>query len=250
MPSPAFTKVARCYDALMANVPYAMWADYLEEIFDHMAATPRTVLDLATGTGTVGLLLAARGYRVNGVDISEPMLEEARRKAQEAGLAVEFVHGDVADLDVPRASFDAAVCLYDSLNYILDPQRLQRALDSVAAALAPGGLFIFDLNTIYSFEQEMFTQQNLSPGRPVRYRWVSRYDRDARVARIDMEFWTDDGDHFEETHYQRSHSVEEVADGLERAGFLVEGLYEAYTFLPPGPKSERIFYVARRTGQD
>jgi len=39
--------------------------------------------------------------------------------------------------------------------------------------------------------------------------------------------------------------VEEVTDMLERAGFALAGLYEAYTFLPPGPKSERMFYVAR-----
>jgi ubiquinone/menaquinone biosynthesis C-methylase UbiE len=248
MSSSAFSRVAPYYDALMANVPYSMWADYVEEIFEHMRAAPRRILDLATGTGTIALLLAQRGYRVTGVDISEAMLERAREKAAAMGLEVQFLRRDAAELDLPAGSFDAAVSLYDSLNYILEVERLQRAFDGVVQALAPGGLFIFDLNTIYSFEQELFTQQNLSPGRPVRYVWRSRYERATRIARVDMEFWTDDGNHFEETHHQRGHSVEEVTEVLELAGFIVEALYEAYTLLPPGPRSERIFYVARGAG--
>jgi SAM-dependent methyltransferase len=245
MSADAFTQVAPYYDALMGSVPYSMWADYVEEIFEHLRATPRRILDLATGTGAIALLLAQRGYHVTGVDISEAMIERARAKAAAMGLEVEFLRRDAAALDLPAGSFDAAVSLYDSLNYLLDMTRLQCAFDGVARALAPGGLFIFDLNTIYSFEQELFTQQNLSPGRSVRYVWRSRYDRETRIARVDMEFWTDDGNHFEETHYQRGHSVEEVTDGLEQAGLIVEALYEAYTLLPPGPRSERIFYVAR-----
>jgi len=242
----AFTQVAPYYDALMASVPYSMWADYIEEIFERLGVRPRRILDLATGTGSVAIELAERGYEVTGVDLSEPMLEQARRKALDADLDLRFLQGDAAQLSFPPASFDAVVSLYDSLNYILEPEQLQQTFDGVGEALSPGGAFIFDLNTIYSFEQEMFTQQSLAPAREVRYIWRSHYDAATRIARIEMEFWTADGNHFRETHFQRGHSVEEVTETLERAGVIVEALYEAYTMLPPGPKSERIFYVARR----
>lgn len=248
MSSTAFSRVAPYYDALMAHVPYSMWVDYIEEILDHLRVVPHRILDVATGTGSVALLLAERGYEVTGVDLSQPMLEQARRKADTLGLKVEFIQGDAADLCLPPRSFDAAVCLYDSLNYLVEPERLQRAFERTAAALTAGGPFIFDLNTIYSFEQELFTQQSLAPGRQVRYRWQSHYDRATHIARVDMEFWTDDGAHFQEIHCQRGYSEEEVAEMLERAGFMVADLHEAYTFLPPGPRSERIFYVARAAG--
>jgi SAM-dependent methyltransferase len=243
--SDAFSRVAPYYDELMANVPYSMWVDYLEEIFERMASKPRRVLDIATGTGRVAIELAERGYEVTGVDLSEPMLEQGRLKARNLDLRIDFLRRDAAELNLAASSFDAAVCLYDSLNYILEPGRLQTAFDGVATALCADGLFIFDLNTIYSFEQELFTQENLGPTRGVRYRWRSRYDRSTRIARVDMEFWADDGTEFQETHHQRGHSVDEVTEMLERAGFGVEALYEAYTFLPPGPRSERIFYVGR-----
>ncbi|HUT75618.1 MAG TPA: class I SAM-dependent methyltransferase [Armatimonadota bacterium] len=242
----AFTSVAPYYDALMSNVPYDMWADYIEEIFEHLRVTPRRILDIATGTGSVAILLAERGYQVTGVDLSAPMLEQARRKARERVLDLQFLQRDAAELSFPPASFDAAICLYDSFNYLLEPARLQSAFDGAATALAAGGPLIFDLNTVRSLEQELFTQQSLSPEREVRYSWRSRWDAAARLARVDMEFWADDGVHFEETHYQRGYTEAEVTAMLERAGFILEGVFEAYTFLPAGPRTERAFYVAGR----
>jgi SAM-dependent methyltransferase len=245
MADSAFTHVAPYYDALMSNIPYDMWADYVEEVFEHLRVTPRRILDIATGTGSVAVLLAERGYKVAGVDLSAPMLEQARRKARDSGLDIDFIHRDAAELDLPADSFDAAVCLYDSFNYIVEPARLLRAFEGAAAALVAGGVFVFDLNTVYSFEQELFTQQNLSPERDVRYRWRSRYDRTTRIATVDMEFWTADGAHFRETHYERGYTEAEIIGMLDTAGFILEGIFEAYTFLPPGARSERVFYVAR-----
>jgi ubiquinone/menaquinone biosynthesis C-methylase UbiE len=121
MSGDAFTNIAPYYDALMSNVPYDMWADYVEEVFEHLRVKPRRILDIATGTGSVALLLAERGYQVTGVDLSEPMVEQARRKAREAGLDITFLQRDAADMDFPPHSFDAALCLYDSFNYITDP---------------------------------------------------------------------------------------------------------------------------------
>ena len=245
MPDSPFTSVAPYYDALMSNVPYDMWADYVEEVFEHLRVTPRRILDIATGTGSVALLLAERSYKVTGVDLSAPMLEQARRKARDAGLDIDFIQRDAAELNLPADSFEAAICLYDSFNYIVEPARLLWAFQGTAAALVAGGVFVFDLNTVYSLEQELFTQQNLSPQRDVRYRWRSRYDRTTRIATVDMEFWTADGAHFRETHYERGYTEAEIIGMLDTAGFILEGAFEAYTFLPPGPRSERVFYVAR-----
>ena len=126
MPTPppenaAFGPVAPYYDALMAGVPYRFWVEYLERLWALHGKTPRAVLDLACGTGTVSRLLAARGYALTGVDLSDGMIAVARLRAAEAGLPIPFHRQDAASFDLGDAPFDAVVCLFDSLNYILEP---------------------------------------------------------------------------------------------------------------------------------
>src|SRR4029077_11853829 len=117
-PSPSqFTDVAEVYDSLMSVVPYRHWVDYVERIWERFEASPTSVLDLACGTGNVTLELARRGYRATGVDNSEAMLRQARTKP--AGHA-RFLLQDARHLDLP-VRFDACVCLFDSLNYLLTP---------------------------------------------------------------------------------------------------------------------------------
>ena len=245
MPHPSFTRVAPYYDQLMSRVPYESWVDYVEVLYRRHSGEGKRVLDLATGTGSVALALARRGYQVTGVDISVEMLEEARRKAQQADLTVEWFCQDLAKLQVP-GEFDLAVCLYDSLNYITSARSLQAALQRTAAALRTSGLFIFDLNSEYSLEANLFTQSDSAANRPIRYRWQSRYDRRRRLATVDMEFETSDGQQFSEVHVQRAYGVVQIERMVIRAGMELAGVYEAYTLLPAGRFSERIYYVARR----
>jgi len=229
----------------MSRVPYESWVDYVEELYRRHNGEGRRTLDLATGTGSVALILARRGYQVTGVDASAQMLEEARRKSQQANLPIEWFRQDLARLQVP-GEFDLAVCLYDSLNYITSARSLQAAMQRTAAALRTGGLFIFDLNSEYSLEVNLFTQSDTAPNRPIRYRWQSRYDRRRRLATVAMEFETSDGQRFSEVHIQRAYGVAQIERMVIKAGMELAGVYEAYTLLPAGRFSERIYYVSRR----
>ena len=81
IPETSFGPVSPFYDTLMAGVPYRFWADYLGKVWKRHGQSPRTVLDLACGTGTVSRLLAGRGYFPTGVDLSAGMLAVARTRA-------------------------------------------------------------------------------------------------------------------------------------------------------------------------
>ncbi|HZP81630.1 MAG TPA: class I SAM-dependent methyltransferase, partial [Chthonomonadaceae bacterium] len=156
-----FVAVAPLYDALMTGVPYRDWVRYLHTLLDERHAHPRQILDLACGTGNVSELLAAEGYSVTGVDIAPAMIAEAQRKAEARGLSIAYFVQDAAELDLPGRRFDLCISLFDSLNYITDPQRLSLAMERVAAHLAPNGLFIFDLNTEFALRNKFFDQDNL-----------------------------------------------------------------------------------------
>lgn len=246
LPDP-FGRIAPYYDALMASVPYSLWADYVTRLADmsgRLITPGGRLLDLATGTGSVALEFAARGSIVTGVDLSEPMVIEARRKADERALTADFLCADLRDFSLPQ-EFDHAVCLYDSLNYILEEAHLKQAFANTRAALKPGGLLIFDVNTVHALEAELFTQRSLD-GAPVKYRWVSKYNASTRISRITMRFEIPTTrEKFTAVHHQRAYSDGELRSLLEGTGFTDIASYEAYRVAPPGPLTDRAFYVAR-----
>lgn len=93
------------------------------------------ILEVAPGPGYLSVDLARRGYRVTGLDISHTFVEIATRKAHEAGVAVDFKHGDVARMPFADDSFDYAVCTAAFKNFP-DPVT---ALNEIYRVLKPGG---------------------------------------------------------------------------------------------------------------
>ncbi len=248
----AFGPVAAHYDALMAGVPYRFWVRYLHQLWARHGQAPHSVLDLACGTGTVSRLLASAGYSVTGVDLSAAMLARARQEAAFEGLPIEFIEQDAAALDLGERRFDTVISLFDSLNYILEPERLRDAFARVHAHLNPGGTFIFDLNTEYALAAGMFNQSSARQGEPLHYRWRSRYDRDTRLCTVSMRFTYDPGDGggdrqvFHETHRQRAYDKAEIVPWLRDAGFAEVAVYDSYTLKPAKRHSDRLFYAAVR----
>jgi SAM-dependent methyltransferase len=229
----------------MSTVPYRDWVNYLERILRSLDTRPQTILDLACGTGKVGAEIARRGYpRVFGVDLSEGM---ARVAMDEARLRVAVQ--DARALGLRPGTFDLVVSLYDSLNYVLEPEGLLSCFRGVYRCLRRGGLFIFDLNTIRALALDLFTQDNLRSSARLTYSWRSNWDAKARLCTVRMWFRWRDGDdvrEFVEVHRQRGYTDDEVRSLLSRAGFSTVAVYDAYSFDPLQDRSTRAFYVARR----
>jgi ubiquinone/menaquinone biosynthesis C-methylase UbiE len=245
-----FTAIAPHYDALMRGVPYRQWVRYLHQLLDARNAKPRRVLDLACGTGNVAEILAASGYEVTGVDLSEPMIESARKKAEKRGLRIDYLVQNAAEMELTGAPFDLCVSLFDSINYILDPADLRKAIRRVHAHLAPGALFIFDINSEFALANSFFDQDNLMTNERLRYVWRSSFDPDSRQCAIRMRFFLRGRDgvdqEFREVHRQFAYREEELRDMLTEAGFAAIETFHAYSLRPVGPTTDRIFFVAQR----
>ena len=238
-----FDQVADYYDRLMSSVPYRRWVDYVEATLHRHYRQPQRVLDLACGTGKVGAELARRGYQAIGLDLSEPMARRCRTQKPPLPAAVM----DAQWLALAPESLDLIVCLYDSLNYILDPEGLQGCFSGAYVGLATQGTFIFDLNTELALRSGLFTQNNLRSHSPLKYSWQSHWYPERKLCRIDMWFrWEGPGgpEEFEEVHYQRAYSESEVRQMLAAAGFSEVSTYNGYTFDRPTSESDRVFYVA------
>lgn len=149
----AYSALAAHYDALTDDVQYDAWADYAEHIFARLGVSPKLVLDLACGTGSLSLRMAQRGYEMIGVDLSPDMLAAAAEKAYafEPERRPIFLCQDMAQLDL-YGTIDAALCCLDSVNYVTDENALARAFSRVSLFLNPGGVFLFDVNTEFKLK--------------------------------------------------------------------------------------------------
>jgi len=246
-----FSRVAAIYDALMAGIAYDIWVRYIHTLWSSRGLDPRTVLDIACGTGNVSFRLAEEGLRVAGVDNSQEMIAVAESKlsrSQRLEGNPAFYCQDAAELDLPF-TFDSALCLFDSFNYILDYERLCSAFRRTLLHLRPGGIFIFDVNTVYALSHGFFDQDDLSSDSYPRYVWRSSWDPASRLCTVEMDFeaLTDSGvETFREVHTQRGYTQEELTRGLESAGFSDISVFHAYTMRPPNRRSDRLYFVAQR----
>ncbi|MEI7832996.1 MAG: class I SAM-dependent methyltransferase [bacterium] len=244
-----FDAVASYYDEIMSVVPYAQWVKYLHRIMErHGWTAVHDILDVATGTGTVAFMLAEQGFRVLGVDIAPRMIEIAQQKAAQNRVGeVSFLCQDATRLSLQKHDFDLAICLFDSLNYIITSHGIQQVFAGVYSVLKPGGGFIFDLNSEYTLEKNLFTQDNFwDEDAKVKHIWNASYNMRTRMATVEMEYYLPDGRCFREVHKERAHRHRDVLQFLAAAGFTGVEAYDAYSFLPAGIRSERIFYVAHK----
>lgn len=249
--SPPYERYAPLYDR-SGQMRFAMLVNhYLRDLLRRHPVNGRRALDLACGTGTLALLLAADGWEVTGLDRSAAMLAQAAAKAAGGDKEVRFVHGDMRDLEglVPAMAFDLVTCTYDSLNYMPAEADLAACFHAVASALAPGGLYVADLNTRHFLEHDWGECVIQEYDGYVQLQRSHFDDASERNIMVLTGFVGDDEkgyERFDELHVERAYAPETVTALLERAGLRVEALYDSFTLHPPGPRAQRIFWVARK----
>lgn len=249
-----FNALAPHYDELMEVVPYDSWADYVWMLFHIADHEPKKLLDCACGTGNVSFQLAKVAPHVVGVDLAGAMIEVARRKipAWQSQIKgeIRFFEADLADFNLGEA-FDCATCLYDSLNYIVEPEKLEAAFGCIARHLENGGVFVFDMNSDYALKADLFTQHNRDPRRQLHYDWRAKHDETTKITTVDMLFTRFDEAgqpiQFSEQHRERAYELPEIKAMLARTGWETVRIYDAYTLNLPHAKSERWFFVVRKT---
>jgi len=138
-------KHAELYDLFYADKDYVGEAAFVHECLQQHAQTrPGDLLEIACGTGRHSFELEKLGYRILATDYSEDMLRCARDNAARLGSSVEFLQQDMRALDLKGRTFDAAVCLFDSIGYVRTNDAIRRVLDGVWRHLRQDGLFLLE----------------------------------------------------------------------------------------------------------
>ena len=219
-----YERYAEVFAASSGHREYnARLAAFLPDLLARAGETPRTVLDVACGVGDLAVGLAQRGYEVTGVDLAPAMVAIAREKARAQDVSVAFDVADIRDLPY-REAFDLVLCFGDSLNYMLTPADVRKALTAMFRALRLGGLAIFDLLTASAIEtfyaDAAYILQNTDD---VFEAHENEYNPDKQVGTLTVTAFVRQPDgtfeRIRETHYQRGYPPEAVDRWAERVGF-------------------------------
>ena len=250
------------YQNLSTLYDVAGWGDFAGRMADRVLVLAAEhglnevdhIVDVACGTGIAAAKFAQAGYRVTGVDRSPHMLAQARQRVAEAGLPeVTFVEADMRHFALNQPA-DLVTCMYDSLNYLLEEADLAAAFRCAAATLRHGGLYIFDMNTLFGLAEGWGSRDFIHCNSDDQFivgrtRWDHETSTNTLVFHGFIrrgELW----ERFAETHVERGYPMAKICTLLEQVGLRVLTLYDAHTegAAGPGPEMGRVLVVARREG--
>lgn len=239
---------AAFYDALTDDVDYAAWSTYLLAAITRHGGRADAVLDLACGSGSLSLELAARGCDVIGVDGSADMLAIAREKAAEAGEDILFLCQDMRQLDL-YGTVDTAVCMLDSLSHILHTDDLREIFRRLGLFIAPDGLLIFDVNTPYKHAHVLGDNAFVFEREEFLCAWRNRYLPATHEVEMALDFFLEEEDgtytRYTDTVRERAYSLQTWKNLLAEAGFDLLGVYDERQFTAPAEDAQRWVLVAR-----
>jgi SAM-dependent methyltransferase len=216
----AYEALAPFYDTYTGGYDHERWLGNLEALARDHGLRGQRLLDVGCGTGKSFLPMLRRGYEVVACDISPAMVERARAVA---GDDAEVLVADARELPV-LGRFDLVTALDDAFNYLVSEQELGDAFRGAARNLRPGGMLVFDLNTLATY-RGFFARDAALDAEGAFMCWRGEGDSDAEPGCLSTStievFASDDGDCWRRTrshHIQRHHPPELVERLLAAAG--------------------------------
>lgn len=271
----AYSDFAEVYDELMDNVPYESWCENIAALIDRygisrpvgesrprgeersetenlLASERDLVLDLGCGTGTLTQMLHKKGYDMIGVDNSPEMLGIAMEKSAKGGGGILYLLQDMRELEL-YSTVGTVLSVCDSLNYLLEEKELLQVFRLVNNYLYPGGLFLFDFNTVYKYSQVIGDAVIAENREDCSFIWENYYHEQEEINEYDLTvFVQEEGEHFRrfvENHLQRGYTPQTMCGLVEQAGMQVIRLLDADTLGEVTDQSQRVYVLAREQGK-
>jgi len=237
-----YSRIARIYDLMMEHVDYPAWAAYIHRLICRWDSGAKDVLELACGTGTFAMELSALGYKMTCCDRSESMIDIAKNKSKRAGYPISYYVADMRAIPRNR-SYDVVLCLYDSMNYLLDLDEIVMLIKQVKTILKQGGIFIFDVgtekNSLDNFHQRYENDHE------AKYSRLSRYLRDDHIQVNEVRMHLGNRI-YTEVHRQKIYSLDQIAQAINTAGMIEHGRYANLTERKGSELDERVHFVIGR----
>lgn len=239
-----YTVLPRFYDELNKEADYSAYIDYLVKHIPSQSA----VLDLGCGTGNVSIELALRGYDVTGLDVSCEMLTEARYKSEKQKTNVFYTCQDMTSFSCP-VRYDAVVSSFDCLNYILTKDKLFSALSRVYSSLSQNGVFLFDMNSPYKFENIYADNTFVIEEEGIFCVWENEFNKNTGKCNFYINIFVQENEKYTryyEKQTEKSYPLKTVLKLIKEAGFSSVEVYSDFNGGKVVDTTDRFYFIARK----
>jgi SAM-dependent methyltransferase len=243
-----FDAYSRYYDLLYRDKDYASEVEYICGLLNRYGILGRKILEFGSGTGKHGRLLAARGYRIVGVERSEEMVEQA---FSTEGFNCQ--QGDICNVHLGQ-TFDAVLSLFHVISYQVSNESVLAVFARAAEHLKAGGLFVFDVwysPAVYAQRPEVrvkrmadSTMEIIRIAEPLVYSNENRVDVNYTI--LAKNSISDTVQTLSETHPMRHFSLPELDLLAGQIGFERLAGEEFLTGNTPGENTWGVCVVLRR----
>lgn len=242
--------LAPFYDKINKDIDYSKWADFIEKLVDkHCGRVPELWLDLGCGTGSMTIELAKRGRDMTGIDYSPEMLNLARERSEDLGLEnILWLCQDIRNFEL-YGTVDVCVSCLDTINHLKSSKDLNACLDLVHNYLAPDGLFIFDINGKYKFENVYGDNSYVMEEDNAVCIWQNYYNPKTQKCDFYITLFEENEygsyDRYEEQQVERMYTLRSIKKHLSDNSLEFLGAYSDFDFNDATDSSERIYIVAK-----
>jgi SAM-dependent methyltransferase len=240
--------LARFYDPIVGDFAVDMNRHAREKILRRYWRRIASACDVGCGSGGTAVDLAKRGIAVNAVDLAPAFVRATRSRARAAGVRVRARVADMKSFRLP-APVDLVLCEFSALNHLEERRDLAKVFAAVARALKPGGLFLFDIDTMNSLAK-LYASVHFDD-RPA-FKLVQRgaLVDGGRRARLDFDWFVPVGGssrrgdratyrHEHDVLWNSSWSEAELRRALRRAGLTPLRSFDGLDVRPPIPGAQR-----------
>lgn len=243
--------MAGAYDLLNDGIDHIKWADFIEECIGRFSDIPvKNICETACGTGSMACELAKRGYNITASDISEDMLTSAEMKARQMNLPILFVLQDMRYTKM-FSQKDLVLCLLDSMNYLTKREDIVSALESAHSCLKDGGLFIFDMNSKFKFENIYADNSYILEADDIYCGWENFYNPKTKICDFYLSIFSQDKDskyiRCDEHQREKMYTVKQMKSIIKETGFTLCGIFGGFDFTDGDENcDERLYYILKK----
>lgn len=232
------------YPVLFPDERLEIAEEQVDKILELLKFKGNSILDLACGPGRHSVVLAGRGYRVTGVDLSPFLLSKARERAEAAGIDIEWIHDDMRNFRRP-AAFDLCLSMFTSFGYFESTEDDLVVLRNIYESLAGAGVCLIDVVGKEWLAKHFAptTSHELSDGTLM----IERHEIIDDWSRIKNRWiMLKDSQASEYSFSHRIYSAQELRDRLMQTGFGSVELFGDLDGAPYGPEAKRLIAVGRK----